>query len=97
MTILSKKNSIYNKYKTINIARFVCEIFFMFSAMSLYLSLMSINKFFELNGGLFMGLTFISFVCSVFFEIKRLLIYAKKHQLDQEKMQKDIHIFLMMR
>lgn len=89
MSILSKKNSIYNKYKTINIARFVCEIFFMFSAMSLYLSLMSINKFFELNGGLFMGLTFISFVCSVFFEIKRLLIYIKIKNNEKRKLEKE--------
>lgn len=84
---ISKKKTIYDKYKSANITRFVFETIFIISAMFLYASMVLKNYTLYQAGPLFLLLTAISLILSVIYEIKRLSISEKIKKKEQKKLE----------
>ena len=85
MTKLTKKKSVYDKYKTANIIRFVAEVIFIFSLILTYATMVT-PSFNNIGPIVFMS-TIISLIISIIFEIKRimLIIRIKKQEKVETK------------
>lgn len=70
-----QRPDLFKKYKTANITRFVTEMIFIFTLCFTYASMVA--EFYIALGPLFLITAIITFIVSIIFEIKRLMLYKK--------------------